>query len=247
MNLDKTSFDKIFAKKANIKSFEFNKEVTSVFPNMISRSVPAYEEVISGIAKIMQQSNYDNTNIYDLGCSVGTTISYLCSNFDIKNNTIIGVDSSIDMIEQANKNKLNFKSSNKANIKFICDDILNIKLQNASCVILNYTLQFLPLLDRDKLIKTIYDAMLPNGILILSEKIKHDNEKLGAIINKMHIDFKRDNGYSDLEISQKRLSLENVLIPETTAAHYKRLTEAGFKNFDIWCQKYNFISILAVK
>ena len=89
--------------------------------------------------------------------------------------------------------------------------------------------------------------MLPNGMLILSEKIKHDNEKVGAIINNMHIDFKKDNGYSDLEISQKRLSLENVLIPETAADHYNRLNQAGFKNFDIWYQKYNFTSILAVK
>jgi tRNA (cmo5U34)-methyltransferase len=63
----------------------------------------------------------------------------------------------------------------------------------------------------------------------------------------MHHHFKMAQGYSGLEVSQKRAALENVLIPETFACHRQRLLTAGFSNAEIWFQYFNFASMIALK
>jgi tRNA (cmo5U34)-methyltransferase len=63
----------------------------------------------------------------------------------------------------------------------------------------------------------------------------------------LHHAFKRANGYSELEVSQKRTALENVLVPETLDTHRARLREAGFGAVDAWFQCFNFASLLAFR
>jgi len=122
-----------------------------------------------------------------------------------------------------------------------------VLFRSASVVVLNFTLQFLKPENRDKIIKNIFAGLLPGGILILSEKVKFEEDGKQTILTDWHHAFKKANGYSDLEIAGKRTALENVLIPETIGQNITRLKEAGFSNVHQWFQCFNFISLVAIK
>ena len=62
----------------------------------------------------------------------------------------------------------------------------------------------------------------------------------------LHHEFKRAQGYSDLEIAQKRASLENVLVPNTVDQHIERLLAAGFESARLYIRCFNCVH-LAVK
>ena len=143
---------------------------------------------------------------------------------------------------------VNLEQANcKADVQLVCDDILNVEIINASVVVLNYTLQFIEASMRDKFIKSIFNGLRPGGILLLSEKIKFKDPHTDHRMIEMHHEFKKANGYTDLEISQKRTALENVLIPETLETHQSRLSSAGFLQTDVWFQCFNFASLIAYK
>ncbi|MBB1441041.1 carboxy-S-adenosyl-L-methionine synthase CmoA, partial [Shewanella sp. SG41-4] len=132
-------------------------------------------------------------------------------------------------------------------VNLLCADIRDIDIKNASMVVLNFTLQFLPTHDRDALIKRIYDGMLPGGILVISEKLFFEDNHIQQLLDEQHLDFKRANGYSELEISQKRSALENVMRPDSLKVHQQRFTENGFGHFSVWFQCFNFASMVAIK
>ena len=114
-------------------------------------------------------------------------------------------------------------------------------------IVMNYTLQFLPPGKRSEVIGRIADALLPGGVFLLSEKVIHDDPAIESTLTALYYEFKRRHHYSELEISRKRQALENVLIPETEAKHFERLTNAGFAHVGVWLRYFNFISLLAVK
>jgi tRNA (cmo5U34)-methyltransferase len=132
-------------------------------------------------------------------------------------------------------------------VSCICADIQNIDITNASVVILNYTLQFIPLEHRLSLLQNIYQGMNPGGVLILSEKLAFETKAEQSRQTRLHEAFKRTQGYSELEIAQKRSALENVLIPESLGTHLKRLEQAGFRDAQLWFRSINFASIMAWK
>tara|TARA_B100000953_G_scaffold234985_1_gene196387 strand:+ start:373 stop:1095 length:723 start_codon:yes stop_codon:yes gene_type:complete len=228
-----------------IKPFEFNEEVTDVFPDMILRSVPGYPLTISMISVMADKFYQSGSNIYDLGCSLGTASIAINKVLKDKKCKIIAIDNSEAMIKSCCKN--NIKENDKNKIDFILDDILNTNICNASVVVMNFSLQFIPLVRRQKLIEKIYTGLLPGGVFILSEKIlfedKHENDSM----NELHLHMKELNGYEKLEISSKRKSLEDVLIPEKIDTHLERLSQAGFKDSFIWLKCFNFASLIALK
>lgn len=241
--------DEIFKTKlANIKDFSFDEAVASVFPDMIKRSVPGYLEIIHSIGKLATKFVTANSNVYDLGCSQGAVSLELrrnINNLEQKQGIkIIAVDNSEAMLKRCQENVFNYQSD--IEIELILDDICNIELKNASMVVLNFTLQFLSPENRQKLIDKIYQALNPNGILILSEKIKFDDQNLNENIIWLHHEFKKINGYSELEISQKRQAIENVMKIDSYSTHLKRLEQAGFVA-QCYFQKYNFCSFIALK
>ncbi len=241
----KQSNDNIYATKQTVGPFRFDEKVVAVFPDMIARSVPGYEDVIKGIQQLASEYTIKNTNCYDLGCSLGAAslaISYGNQQQGVK---IYGIDSSEAMIERCRNNIDGFK--HKTPITLMNCFIQDTNIENAGFVVLNYTLQFIAQQDRFAILKNIYDGMVPGAILILSEKIIFEDEVINAKMIKLHHQFKRDNGYSDLEISQKRNALENVLVPETIKHHIDRLQEVGFAPVCCWNQNLNFASLIAVK
>ena len=235
--------DNLFNKQSDIADFRFDQDVVKVFDDMVRRSVPGYDSMIQMIGLIARMYGQDNTNYYDLGSSTGAITLSIALNNKSKNNQFFAIDNSKEMVEQCEKNLHNKVD----NLQAICDDINQVKINSASIVVLNLTLQFIDVNLRFNLIKKIYDGLEPGGILIISEKIHFDDELTQNHITKLHIDFKKENGYSELEIANKRQAIENVLITETKEQHLNRLRECGFVETSCFFQCLNFVSFLSVK
>jgi len=241
-----TDRDQIYTEEQPmLVDFSFDERVAAVFPDMIRRSVPGYSEIISLLGLFAQKYSLPASNIYDLGCSLGASTLALRERISAKDCQIIAIDNSEAMIEQCEKNLQQLDSSIHVDLR--CADIRDVEISNASVVVLNFTLQFIPLEERELLIQKIYDGLLPGGVLILSEKIAFDDPDEQQQQQALHITFKQANGYSELEISQKRAALEQVLVPETVAAHQQRLHSVGFNSANIWFQCLNFVSIVSTK
>jgi len=241
-----TQHDKLFATyQSKIQEFQFDDAVANVFSDMIKRSVPGYENIISMIGVFTQAHARSDTYCYDLGCSLGASTLAILTNLPNKQCKVIGIDNSPAMTERCKKNLEILP--NEYHYEIFCQDILETKLENASIVVLNFTLQFIAQEHRNKLLQRIYDALNPGGVLILSEKITFGDESKNHLFTELHHAFKKAQGYSDMEISQKRTALENVLIPESAQTHLQRLHDVGFKQTDLWFQCLNFASFFAIK
>ena len=242
--------DKIYSEPhKHIEPFTFNEDVVAVFPDMIRRSVPGYGSVLDMMTVLAEEFVTSGSVVYDLGCSLGATTRAIVRGLDATQGDfscrIVGVDNAPAMIKHCEKEQIS--SGPGVSIEFVLADIQHVPVERASLVALNYTLQFIPLDHRLTLLRTIQEGMLPGGVLVLSEKIKLETDQDQEMMTQLHHAFKRFNGYSDLEISQKRTALENVLIPEAMSDHRLRLEAAGFASIMVWFQSFNFVSMLAIK
>ncbi len=238
--------DAIYATpKRHVDPFEFDEDVANVFSDMIDRSVPGYSLMLPLIGLIAARYTRPFTHVYDLGCSLGATTLAMRHQIQRPGCRIIGVDNSPAMLARCRE--LIDEDASELPVELVQADIQAVPIKQASVVVLNLTLQFIPQPDRDTMIQHIFNGLLPGGALILSEKVVfEDDEQNGRFID-IHHDYKRARGYSEMEISQKRTALENVLIPETIAQHQQRLKNAGFSSAEVWFQAFNFMSILAIK
>ncbi|RLL55544.1 carboxy-S-adenosyl-L-methionine synthase CmoA [Mariprofundus sp. EBB-1] len=233
--------DSIYTSDIHNNGFIFDDKVASVFADMINRSVPGYAQTLQMVELLAHHYAQDNSNLYDLGCSLGAATMALSRGSAGKTCSIIGVDNSPAMVERC-KNTLQ-----NEDIEITCQNILEMEITNASVVVLNFVLQFI---ERDKrlmLLENIQQGLKPGGILIISEKIAFSDTSENRRQIALHEAFKRAQGYSELEISRKRTALEHVLIPETLDIHHARLKQAGFTSSDTWFQCFNFSSMIAIK
>ncbi|ATW43087.1 carboxy-S-adenosyl-L-methionine synthase CmoA [Glaesserella parasuis] len=225
--------------------FTFDESVAEVFPDMIQRSVPGYSNIITAIGMLASRCVTDQSNVYDLGCSRGAGILSIRRNVEKAGVRIIGVDNSEPMVERCRRHLEAYHSD--IPVEILCDDIRHIEIKNASMVVLNFTLQFLPREDRLALLRKIYHGLNPNGVLVLSEKFTFEDNTINELLIDLHHTFKRANGYSELEVSQKRTALENVMRTDSIDTHKARLKEAGFSQVDLWFQCFNFGSMITIK
>jgi len=240
------SIDRIYAQPhEEVTGFRFDERVVAVFPDMIKRSVPGYSTIIHMIGQIAERYAQTGTNLYDLGCSLGAATLSMRHRIAAADTRIVAVDNSPDMIERCRT--VLAADSGEVPVQLICANLQDVVIEQASVSVLNFTLQFIPLAERDALLQRIAQGTVAGGVLILSEKIAFEDEEHQTLMTELHHNFKRANGYSDLEIAQKRTALENVLIPETLKTHQQRLLQAGFRSVDCWFQCFNFASIIAFK
>jgi len=237
--------DTLFASGLPNEHFVFDEKVAAVFPDMINRSVPGYATIIAMIGTLSAEYAQPASICYDLGCSLGAASLSMRHNIRAENCAIVAVDNSAAMVEGCRQAIERDSAVLPVAVRF--EDILDTPVNNASMVVMNFTLQFVKPEARDELLARIYEGLLPGGMLILSEKILFEDSALNDLFIEMYHRFKEQQGYSKLEISRKRAALEKVLIPETIAAHESRLKKAGFETFDVWFQCFNFASIVAVK
>ena len=236
--------DRLYSAPLNrIGDFEFDDSVADVFPDMIRRSVPGYGSMLSMIAQTAERFSQPNTHLYDLGCSLGAG-TMLLRQHAAADCRVIAVDNSTAMTSRL---KQLVAGAEATPVDVVTSDLCEVGVSNASVVVLNLTLQFLPPEDRTEQICRIVDGMRNRGALLLSEKICFEDPVQQQLMTEMHHDFKKAHGYSDLEIAQKRTAIENALIPETLDTHIRRLKSAGMSSVVPWFQCFNFASILAVK
>ncbi len=236
----------------HIAAFRFDAQVAQVFPDMIRRSVPGYGTIIAMTGVLAGRHAQDGSRLYDLGCSLGASTLAMASHLQGRECRIIAVDNAPAMLEQARASlaRLDDAATTRPGgpgIDWVLSDLRDVDITDASVVVLNFTLQFVPVTGREAVLARICAGMRPGGILVLSEKIRFEDPHLEQLNTELHHQFKRDNGYSDLEISQKRSALENVLVPETLADHRQRLTRVGFSRADVWFQCFNFASLVALR
>ncbi|MDT9587314.1 MAG: carboxy-S-adenosyl-L-methionine synthase CmoA [Candidatus Arsenophonus melophagi] len=238
--------DTLFASPIdNLGVWQFDDKVSEVFHDMIRRSIPFYENIITMIGMIATRFVTDNSTIYDLGCSLGEATLSILRNIKAKNYQIIAIDNSEAMTERCQQYIYSYKAD--IPVEIIKSDVFDINMKNASMVILNFTLQFIEPAARQQLINRIYQGLNPGGILILSEKFNFYDETIGSLLRNMHYDFKRANGYSELELTQKHAMLEHIMLLDSINNHKIRLRSAGFNHYDLWFQCFNFGSLLAIK
>lgn len=244
--------DRLFADETKeVPPFEFNEGVAEVFDDMASRSIPYYRLVEEMSADLVLRFYQPGSRVYDLGCSTGTTLEILCRRAKeegLKHLEILGMDSSSAMCERA-RDRLRMRCNEQEgfSVEVREQDVVEAAFPRASAVILNYTLQFVPPFLRRKLLKRVYDDLLPEGILIVSDKTLQSRPEVSRVFSDNYYGFKRSMGYSELEISRKREALENVLIPYRVEEERELLLDAGFNSVDIFFTWYNFSSFLCVK
>lgn len=262
------SVDRIYAAPLeHVGKFTFDEHVADVFEDMIGRSVPGYGSVLAMTGELAARYAQPHSLVYDLGCSLGTA-SLLMRTRVPAECTIIAVDTSQAMLQklqdklhetsgQAKPARANRQAAPipkpqhgkaaQADIVAKLADVRDLSITNASFITLNFTLQFIPVNERRALLQSIYDGLGPGGALVLSEKIHFSDPEHNALMVELHHGFKRANGYTDLEIAQKRTALEDTLVTETLVDHVDRLTAVGFTQVAVWFQCFNFVSILAVR
>ena len=241
--------DRIYAtRQAQVSDFAFNEDVVRVFPDMIKRSVPGYPTIVENLGVLAAQFAQPGSALYDLGCSLGAVTQAMRRHVKSEGCRVIGVDNSAAMVARCHE-YLHAQDSMFQELlpyELIEGDILALDFQPASVVALNFTLQFIEPERRLELLTRIRQSLLPGGALILSEKLRFEDEAEQALLTDLHIAFKRANGYSELEIAQKRSALENVMKPDSLQQHRERLLAAGFRQVTPWFQCLNFASLMAL-
>jgi len=227
--------------------FVFDERVVSVFPDMINRSVPGYGLVVPMIGLLARQFAQEHSNLYDLGCSLGAVSLAMRAAVSARDARIIAVDNSPGMIRQLGAALEDNRAPGLLEVQPLHQDILETRIENASVVVLNFTLQFVDPAKRAGLLQRIAEGLNPGGALILSEKVRFDNPQEQELQTRWHHEFKRAQGYSDLEIARKRDALENVMRPDSLRGHHARLEAAGFNPVYQWFQGFNFVSLIAFR
>jgi tRNA (cmo5U34)-methyltransferase len=228
-----------------VSDFKFGANVASVFDDMVNRSVPFYGEMQRMMAEIAADHAMEGSDVYDLGCSTGTTMIGMDTLVN-PNIRFVGIDDSQEMLDKC-KSKL-IEIGFTRNYDLRCADLnQGVAVDNASVVVLCLTLQFVRPIYRERLVRDIYNGLRPGGALILIEKILAEESRFNRDFIRYYYNYKRRNQYSELEISQKREALENVLIPYKLSENISLLRDQGFAHCEVFFKWYNFAGLVAVK
>ena len=240
------SEDRLFSEKRDfIHNFDFGEATARVFDDMLDRSVPFYQEIQRMIGELCSDFAVPGTNVYDLGCSTGNT--FIAIEHSIPPDcTCVGIDSSQEMLDKA-REKLKALGFSRPVQLDLADLNKGVSVSNASVVVLNLTLQFVRPVFREKVIENIAEGMVPGGCLILVEKVLSEDSMINRLFIKHYYEMKKRNGYTEMEIAQKREALENILIPYHYDEDRQLLLDHGFQSVDSFFRWYNFCGIVAVK
>src|SRR6478735_2756253 len=240
-----TEYDDIFSKPQRASDFKFGQTVVSVFDDMVVRSVPFYLEIQRMMTEIAADFAMAGTNVYDLGCSTGTTLINLDKVLDPAV-SFVGIDDSEEMLKKCRANFENENVSRKFELQAV-DLNQGVRIDNASVVVMCLTLQFIRPLYREKLLKEIYQQMNDNSCLMVIEKVLGEDSLFKRLFIDYYYDFYRRNHYNDLDIAQNCEALENVLIPYKPMENRELLLNTGFRYVATFFKWYNFSGMIAVK
>jgi len=234
--------DKMFTKPLE-KKFEFDEAVASVFDDMLSRSVPFYDEVREIIIALILTQEKEGKKVLDLGSSTAKFLLDLYGKMNTKMH-LKGLDNSEAMLKRA-KNKC--EAFGATDIEIVLADMLTYAYEKEDIIIANYTLQFIRPLQRIELVNNIYKGLNEDGVFIFSEKIVFTDKVLDKKMIDIYYNYKKRQGYTQYEIAQKREALENVLIPFTIEENIQMCKDAGFTKIETIFQWANFVTFVAKK
>jgi len=238
--------DRLFAEpRERVDDFRFNAATAAVFDDMVSRSVPYYDEIQRIVVELAADFGVPGSRLYDMGCATGTTLEALDPQVDPEV-TFVGIDNSDDMLGRA-REKLGSVAAHRRLELVNADLDRGVDVEDASVVIMILTLQFVRPLHRERLVRRAFAGMRKDAALILVEKITSPHTLINRLFIKNYYEFKRRNGYSQVEIAQKREALENVLIPYRYDENVQMLHDVGFTQVDEVFRWYNFCCMVAVK
>jgi tRNA (cmo5U34)-methyltransferase len=237
--------DRIFTDQKRPVDFQFGEETAAVFDDMVSRSVPFYREIQRMSADLASDFALPGTNLYDLGCATGTTLLELDAVVG-PGVRFFGVDSSPEILERARRKLTEHELAHPYEL-IVADLHHGLVLENVSVVIMILTLQFVRPLHRSRIVADIFRGLNQQGCLILVEKLTTPHTHFNRLFIKHYYDLKRRNGYSELEIAQKREALENILIPYHLEENRDLLLSSGFRHFEVFFRWYNFCGMIATK
>ena len=233
--------DKVFTKPIK-KQFEFDEEVAAVFDDMLQRSIPFYNES-QKITEFFALKKLENGGIiYDLGCSTASLLLNISRNLKHEA-SLIGLDNSEAMLARARKKC----EAYGAKIEVKNEDILKYDYKMADVFVSNYTLQFIRPLVREELVKKIFFSLKKEGLFIFSEKVISHHPKLNKDLIECYYEFKKEQGYSEYEIVQKREALENILVPYSEEENIKMALNSGFSHCEVVFRWSNFVTFIAIK
>ncbi len=236
--------DTLFNQSLN-KRFCFDEKVAHVFDDMLERSIPYYHEMLDLGAYFIAQNLKESINakslIYDLGCSTGNF--FIALNQQIQQDIeLVGIDNSMPMLKKAQEKLKDFK-----NTRFECMDFLEVEFKEASAFSLLFVLQFVRPMQREVLLKKIYNSLALNGVLLVGEKIMSEDRILDKQMIELYYLYKQNQGYSHNEIAFKREALENVLVPYSLKENVALLESVGFKHVEALFKWVNFTLLVARK
>lgn len=233
--LAENQVDRIYSEpQKTVQKFKFNQQVVSVFPNLIERSVPGYAVATRILGIIASSYLKPDSTCYDLGCALGAATQSVLEAAGNLPFSIVGVDSSREMLVGARTKIAD------ARTRFQHGDLRSFPLEECDVVIMNFSLLFIPIRQRAKVLQNVRASLKPGGVLILSEKVEANTE-----FDEIHEAFRKSNQYSDLEIDQANKAFKKVLHPESLITHMIRLRKVGFSDPRVWFQCLNWVSIFA--
>lgn len=232
----------------------FNAEVTAAFDDMLARSIPSYPEmrriVTDAAAWVVDQrlAGGGIPRIIDLGASRGAALAPLVDKLGAR--ARFGAIEVSEPMREALMER--FEGMTKAGIFEVSGADLRRGLpegfRGPNTVVLSVlTLQFIPIEYRPRLLRAIYDSLLPGGALLLVEKVLGNSHEADSLMTDLYYGLKRENGYTQDAIDRKRLSLEGVLVPLPVEANEMFLQAAGFELIETiwaWC---NFRAWIALR
>lgn len=237
--------DSLFAERGDIADFHFDRSVAKVFDDMVGRSVPFYDEIQRMTGELARDFATPNSTLYDIGCATATTLLAVDPLVD-PSVRFVGIDNSADMLEKAREKVRQSKTARV--VDFVVADLNEgMQIDNASVIAMILTLQFVRPLYRQKVMQNVFNGLNPGGCLILVEKLTCESTVFNRLFIDKYYDFKRRNGYSEVEIARKREALENVLIPYRVDENIELLKSAGFRRIEVFFRWYNFCGLVAVK
>lgn len=229
------------------KTWRFNDEVASKFDAHVKQSIPHYSSFQKYIAKLSEWFLKDDCLVYDLACSTGETVNQLLKLKISTKFSIVGIDNSKKMLELARKKISKKIKKKKIKAKFILQDLNKIKLKRSNLILAILVFMFFNFKQRKILLKKIYNSLDSGGAFISVEKIRSSNSHYEDILNQMYFDFKLDQNLSEKEILNKAKSLRSSMYLFNEKTTKKLLSDAGFRDSEVFFKCFNFVGYIAIK
>ena len=223
----------------------FDETVTSVFTDMLARSIPQYGVMRRSVFDLGLSLVQPGSVIVDLGCSRGDGLAPFVQTLGDRNR-YLGVELSRPMLAAARQR---FRDDVERGIVTISEldlrnDYPECKAGLTLCVL---SLQFTPIEHRQRILHDAYRNTIPGGAFLLVEKILGATADLNARMVGLYHDYKREAGYTAEEVERKKLALEGVLVPITARWNEEFLRDAGFAEVDCFWRWMNFAGWVALK